>query len=166
MRVEPFVKAVPRQQGGLSKTIEKAQPDEVSLLPPHDGRRELPEVGRVPRERVDNDRGSLLPADQLHLDQDAGRARAQGGDERREARDFIHDLISYLETSANVGSSMEGYVKAAKSWLSWNGVDLSERIKIHGTSEAPIVENEVTPIVHELRKKFEVAKVYVPTGIR
>jgi len=75
----------------------------------------------------------------------------------REARDFIHDLISYLETSANVGSSIESYVKAAKSWLSWNDIDLPKRIKIHGASETPTVENEVTPVVHELRKIFEVA---------
>jgi hypothetical protein len=35
-----------------------------------------------------------------------------------EVRAFIHDLVSYLETSGNVGSTIEGYVKAAKSWMS------------------------------------------------
>jgi hypothetical protein len=69
----------------------------------------------------------------------------------REARDFIHDLISFLETSGNVGSSIESYVKAVKSWLTWNDVEAPKKIKIHGANEAPTVENEVTPVTQELR---------------
>ena len=75
----------------------------------------------------------------------------------KEARAFIHDLISYLETSGNVGSTIEGYVKAAKSWMTWNDIAIPKKIKIYGASENPSVENEVTPVTPELRKIFEVA---------
>jgi hypothetical protein len=74
----------------------------------------------------------------------------------REARDFIHDTISYLETSGNVGSSIESYIKAVKSWLTWNDIELPKKVKIYGAAETPTVENEVTPVTNELRKIFEV----------
>jgi hypothetical protein len=48
----------------------------------------------------------------------------------KEARAFIHDLISYLETSGNVGSTIEGYVKAAKSWMTWNDIAIPKKIKL------------------------------------
>ena len=75
----------------------------------------------------------------------------------KEARNFIHDLISSLEASGNVGSTIEGYVKAVKSWMVWNDVQVPGRIKIYGASENPSVENEVTPVRQELRKILEVA---------
>lgn len=77
----------------------------------------------------------------------------------KEARTFIHDLISHLERSGNVGSTIEGYVKAMKSWMAWNDIQTPRRIKIYGASENPSVENEVTPVRQELRKIFEVATI-------
>ena len=74
----------------------------------------------------------------------------------REARDFVHDTISYLETSGNVGSSIESYIKAVKSWLTWNDIELPKKVKTYGAAETPTVENEVTPVTNELRKIFEV----------
>jgi hypothetical protein len=75
----------------------------------------------------------------------------------KEVRVLIHDLISYLETSNNCGSTIEGYVKALKSWLTWNDIETPKKIKIYGASETPTVENEVTPVTEELRRIFEVA---------
>ena len=75
----------------------------------------------------------------------------------KEARGFIHDAISKLEEAGNVGSSIEGYVKAVKSWMVWNDVQVPGRIKIYRASENPMVENEVTPVRDELRKILEVA---------
>jgi hypothetical protein len=63
----------------------------------------------------------------------------------REARDFIYDTISYLEKSGSVGSSIESYVKAVKSWLTWYDIELPKRVKVYGARETPTVENEVTP---------------------
>ncbi len=75
----------------------------------------------------------------------------------KEARGFIHDAISSLEGSRNVGSTIEGYVKAVKSWMMWNDVQVPGRIKIYRASENPTVENEVTPVREELRRILEVA---------
>jgi hypothetical protein len=76
----------------------------------------------------------------------------------KDARNFIHDSISHLEKSGNVGSSIEGYVKALKSWMIWNDVQVPGRIKIYRASENPMVENEVTPVREELRRILEVAR--------
>lgn len=67
-------------------TAEKVQPGEVSLLPTHDGGRELPEVGQVPRGRVDNDRGSHFRrigfiSTKMHVE-----PSPHGGDERQGRR--------------------------------------------------------------------------------
>lgn len=75
----------------------------------------------------------------------------------KDARNFIHDSIAFLEKSGNVGSSIEGYVKAVKSWMIWNDVQVPGRIKIYRASENPMVENEVTPVREELRRILEVA---------
>ncbi len=65
----------------------------------------------------------------------------------------------HLERSGNVGSTIEGYVKAIKSWMAWNDIQTPRRIKLIGASENPSVENEVTPVRQELRKIFEVATI-------
>ena len=75
----------------------------------------------------------------------------------KDARNLIHDSIAFLEKSGNVGSSIEGYVKAVKSWMIWNDVQVPGRIKIYRASENPMVENEVTPVREELRRILEVA---------
>jgi hypothetical protein len=41
-----------------------------------------------------------------------------------EARAFIRGLISCLETSDNIGLTIEGYVKAARNWMTWNDIDI------------------------------------------
>ena len=75
----------------------------------------------------------------------------------KDASNFLHDSIAFLEKSGNVGSSIEGYVKAVKSWMIWNDVQVPGRIKIYRASENPMVENEVTPVREELRRILEVA---------
>ena len=75
----------------------------------------------------------------------------------KEARAFIHDLISSLEGAGNLGSTIEGYVKAVRNWMTWNDVQIPGRIKVYGASENPTVEDEVTPVREELRRILEVA---------
>ena len=75
----------------------------------------------------------------------------------KEARAFIHDLISSLEGSGNVGSTIVGYVKVVKNWMAWNDVQIPGRVKVYGASENPTVEDEVTPVRNELRRILEVA---------
>ena len=135
--------------------LEEAQPGKVAL-PPHGGDDNF-------RRWVESlERGSITTADvyfrrigflSSKLKVEPGQIAAMNA---REARDFIHDTITYLETSGNVGSSIESYVKAVKSWMTWNDIDLPKRVKIYGASETPTVENEVTPVTQELRKIFEV----------
>ena len=48
----------------------------------------------------------------------------------KEGRAFIHDLISYLEGSGNVGSTIEGYVKAVRNWMTWNDLQIPGRNKV------------------------------------
>ncbi len=75
----------------------------------------------------------------------------------KESRVFTHDLLSSLEGSGNVGSTIEGYVRAVKSWMTWNDVQIPGRIKIDRVPENPSMENEVTLVRDELRRIPEVA---------
>jgi hypothetical protein len=40
---------------------------------------------------------------------------------------------------------MEGYLKAVRSWLSYNGVSLARRIKIGNRGLTPTLEDEGSP---------------------
>lgn len=76
---------------------------------------------------------------------DEGHAGRYSGDAGEGGGAFIHDLISFLEGSGNVGSTIEGCVKAVRNWMTWNDLQIPGRIKVFGSSENPTVEDEVTP---------------------
>ncbi|MDG6963393.1 MAG: hypothetical protein JRN27_03285 [Nitrososphaerota archaeon] len=48
----------------------------------------------------------------------------------KEGRAFIHDMISFLKGSGNVGSTIEGYVKAVRNWMTWNDLQIPGRNKV------------------------------------
>jgi hypothetical protein len=55
------------------------------------------------------------------------------------------DFVSSMEEGSYAGSYIESIVKAVKSWLSHNYVEIKGRIKIKGSRETPSLKEERVP---------------------
>jgi hypothetical protein len=60
----------------------------------------------------------------------------------KQAKFFIHDLISHFEKKGAKGSSIEAYVKSMKSWTTWNDIETPKSIRVYGASDYNKYENE------------------------
>ncbi|MEM2507400.1 MAG: site-specific integrase, partial [Nitrososphaeria archaeon] len=67
---------------------------------------------------------------------------------------MLADLVSYLEREGKAGSYIKSCVKAVKSWLSFNMVEVRARIKIKDADDTPTLREERVPTQQELRKIF------------
>lgn len=76
----------------------------------------------------------------------------------RQAKFFLHDLISHFEARGTRGSGIESYVKAIKSWMVWNDIETPKSVKVYGASDYNKYENEVPPTRQELRRILDVAE--------
>ena len=74
--------------------------------------------------------------------------------DERKARDLLMDFVSSMEKRGYAGSYIESIVKAVKSWLSHNYVEIKGRIKIKGSRETPSLKEERVPTHEELQKIF------------
>jgi hypothetical protein len=65
-------------------------------------------------------------------------------------------LMDYVSTKEKqyAGSYIKSTVKAVKSWLAYNGVELKRKIKIRGADETPSLKEERVPTKDELRRVF------------
>jgi hypothetical protein len=75
---------------------------------------------------------------------------------QREASDFLLDVVGALDREGKSGNYIANIVRPLKSWLSWNGVEISRRIKIP-RSETTEVENEKPPTPEELKQILNAA---------
>ncbi len=57
---------------------------------------------------------------------------------------FLLDLVTEMESQNYAGSYIGSNVKAIKSWLSHNGIDLKRRIKIRGIDDTPTLRDKQT----------------------
>jgi len=72
----------------------------------------------------------------------------------KEIRDMLLDMVTKMEKAGNAGSYVKSNVKAVKSWLSYNEIEIKNRIKIRGVDETPSLKDEKVPSRDELRKIF------------
>jgi hypothetical protein len=71
-----------------------------------------------------------------------------------ELYNLLLDTVSSMEGSGYTGSYINSVLKAIKSWLAHNGVEIKRRIKIRGTDDTPTLIDERVPTNEELRKIF------------
>jgi hypothetical protein len=64
---------------------------------------------------------------------------------------LLMDYVSAKEKQ-HAGSYIKSTVKAVKSWLAYNGVELKRKIKIRGADETPSLKEERVPTKDELRR--------------
>lgn len=85
--------------------------------------------------------------------------------------DLLMDYVSAKEKQQHAGSYVESTVKAVKSWLAHNGVELKRKIKIRGANDTPSLRDERVPTKDELHhvllsasKQARVASILVAHG--
>jgi len=67
--------------------------------------------------------------------------------------DLLMDYVSSTQKEY-AGSYINNMIKAVKSWLSHNGVQLRRKIKVTGIHETPTLKDERVPTKEELRRIF------------
>lgn len=70
----------------------------------------------------------------------------------RRIYNLILDAVTDMEKKRLAGSYIASSLKAIKSWLSFNGIEIKRRIKIRGAQEAPTLREERVPMQDELRR--------------
>ncbi len=68
--------------------------------------------------------------------------------------DIISDYVIKKEQEGKAGSYIKSTVKAVKSWLTFNGIQLPRKIKIRDAEDSPTLKNERIPTQEELKKIF------------
>ena len=71
-----------------------------------------------------------------------------------ELYNLLLDYVSALERAGRAGSYIESALKAVKSWLAHNGIEIRRKIKIRGVRDTPSLRDERVPTQQELRRIF------------
>jgi len=66
---------------------------------------------------------------------------------------LLLDTVTNMEKK-NTGSYTQSVIKAIKSWLTHNGIEIKREIKIRGAEDAPTLKDEKVPSQAELKKIF------------
>jgi hypothetical protein len=72
----------------------------------------------------------------------------------RQLYELMLDTVSNMEEQGRGGSYIQSQLKAVKSWLLHNRIEVKGKIKIKGTQETPTLKNERIPTKPELKKIF------------
>jgi hypothetical protein len=67
-------------------------------------------------------------------------------------QDTLEDFVSKLEAKGRSPGYIQGFLKTVKSWLRYNNITLTRRIKIKNSTATPTIENEKVPSQEELAK--------------
>jgi len=71
-----------------------------------------------------------------------------------ELYNLLLDYVSVMERKGHAGSYIKSALKAVKSWLAHNGIEIRRKIKIKGADDAPTLRDERVPTQQELRRIF------------
>jgi len=71
-----------------------------------------------------------------------------------ELYNLLLDYISMMEGEGHAGSYIKSALKAVKSWLAHNGIEIRRKIKIKGADDTPTLRDERVPTQQELRRIF------------
>jgi hypothetical protein len=72
----------------------------------------------------------------------------------KKAVEFLMDMVIQLEAEKKSRSYIADNVKPIKNWLSFNGVNINQRIKIARRNELVTVADERVPTLEELARIF------------
>lgn len=69
-------------------------------------------------------------------------------------QDNLEDLVSRLEEEGKAPQYIAGIMKSVKSWIRYNDIILTRKIKISNLNSTPTIENEQIPSQEELARIF------------
>jgi len=72
----------------------------------------------------------------------------------KEIANMLMDTVSLLESQGKAGSFIAGIMKSVKSWLSFNGISIKQKIKVKGVDSTPSLKDEKIPSQEELKRIF------------
>ena len=72
--------------------------------------------------------------------------------DRSAMEDLLMDFVTELHVKEHSPGYIEHYVRAIKSWLSFNGIQLVRKIKIANRNSTPTIEDERVPTDSELKQ--------------
>jgi integrase len=72
----------------------------------------------------------------------------------KEIANMLMDTVSLLESQGRAGSFIAGIMKSVKSWLSFNGISIKQKIKVKGADSTPSLKDEKIPSQEELKRIF------------
>jgi hypothetical protein len=72
-------------------------------------------------------------------------------------QDALEDMVAKLESDGKAPGYIADLLKTIKSWLRYNDITLTRRIKISNSTATPTIENEQVPSQEELAKIFRSA---------
>jgi len=72
----------------------------------------------------------------------------------KEIANMLMDTVSLLESQGKAGSFIAGIMKSVKSWLSFNGISIKQKIKVKGVDSTPSLKDERIPSQEELKRIF------------
>ncbi|MDE1767146.1 MAG: hypothetical protein KGI27_12875 [Thaumarchaeota archaeon] len=105
-------------------------------------------------------RGSKLTADvrlrRLHLfckqhDTSPQDLVSSGKENTRKLEDLLHDCVSEMESKGYAPGYIDNTMKAIRSWLSYNYIELKRKIKIANATIPLTLQNEKIPSKQELK---------------
>ena len=67
-----------------------------------------------------------------------------------ELYNLLLDYVSVLERAGRAGSYIHSALKAVKSWLAHNGIEIRRKIKIRGVGDTPTLRDERVPLSKSL----------------
>jgi len=72
--------------------------------------------------------------------------------DRRRVEDILSDFVTSLHGKDYSPNYIANYLKAVRSWLSYNEIELVRKIKIGNSGATPTLEDERVPMAGELRQ--------------
>ena len=75
-------------------------------------------------------------------------------------QDMLEDLVERLEADKKAPGYILGILKAVKSWLRYNDLTLTRKIKVSNATATPTIENEQIPSQDELSRIFRACLLY------
>jgi hypothetical protein len=67
-------------------------------------------------------------------------------------QDSLEDLVAKLEGEGKSPGYIQGFLKTVKSWLRYNNITLTRKIKVKNSTATPTIENEQVPSQEELAR--------------
>jgi len=80
-------------------------------------------------------------------------------------QDSLEDLVAKLEAENKAPGYIQGILKAIRSWLHYNDINLTRRIKVKGSTLTPTIEDEQIPSQDQLSRILRASSLRVKAMI-